>query len=637
MSRVATDAPASTGKPMLLRPLRPYFRRAAGLLAIGSMAGIVMNTAIVLPSVLLGHAVDTVAAYRNGHSDADSVTTACLLLVVGTLATELPRVGKRFWLGVARSRISADLRSDAFVGVLNWQGDLMPAATVGEVMARIIGDVEVVRLAVGEVIVETWDTLLFSASLTIAMFIYDPTLGLIALAPVPLALLLAKAAGAVVARRTIAARIANAALTTFVQQGLTGRQVLRVTGRAAGWTHRMDGLAAVQAEAELATARLQSLLAPVYTVITSAGVIFIFGLGGRQVANGQLSIGGLVAFLSLFARFTGRAFRIPQMANRIQAGAAALARLTPLLADPPPLACEPRHASWLSNRVSGLPSAAPEQGDPARPRPSHVVLDDVTFTYPGSHICALYGISLELYPGTIVGVTGPVGSGKSALARVVAGIYRTDSGRVSVDGADPHTLSPTGRSTLGYLPQGHPVFSGTLAENIRLADDPRAATPAEQEAEPRTAAALRIAGLEEDVAAMPDGLATQIGELGVRISGGQRQRVALARALAAPSQPPRLLVLDDPFSAVDVNTEAHIIGALRDAVGPVAPVDRQATVLLCSTRLAAFQYADRVVVLDRGRIAQQGTHAALTSAGGLYARIFRAQRRSHAGVSGTRP
>ncbi len=149
-------APARrTDRPKLLRPLRPYFRHVVGLLVIGSLAGILMNTAVVLPSVLLGHAVDTVAAFRSGQADATAVTTACLLLVAGTLATELPRVGKRYWLGVARSRITADLQSDALAGVLNWPGDRLHSASIGEVMARIIGDVQVVRTGVGEVIVET--------------------------------------------------------------------------------------------------------------------------------------------------------------------------------------------------------------------------------------------------------------------------------------------------------------------------------------------------------------------------------------------------------------------------------------------------------------------------------------------------
>jgi len=202
-----------------LRPMRPYFRQVAGLLVIGSLAGIVMNTAVVLPSVLLGHAIDTVLAYRRGQAPGSAVTMAALLLIGGSAATELPRVGKRWWLGVARTRIYASVRADALRGVLSWPADQLHSMSVGEVMARIIGDVEVLGIGAGEVITETWDTLLFSVSLAVAMFVYDPALGALALVPVPLALALAKLAGARVSRRTLRARQANAALTAFVQEG----------------------------------------------------------------------------------------------------------------------------------------------------------------------------------------------------------------------------------------------------------------------------------------------------------------------------------------------------------------------------------------------------------------------------------
>ncbi|MGK5170896.1 ABC transporter ATP-binding protein [Geodermatophilus sp. CPCC 205761] len=606
--------------------MRPYARQVAGLLTIGSLCGVLMNTAVVLPAILLGHAVDTVLEHDRGEVDGGAVTRAVLLLIAGTLATEVPRIGKRYWLGVCRNRIKANVRADAVGGVLSWPADRLHRTSVGEVMGRVVGDVEVLGRGVGEVIVETWDTLLFSLALAVAILIYDPTLGLLALAPVPVALALAKAVGTRVSRRTLRAREANAAVTSFAQEGLTGLRALRASGRGGAYAARLRALADEQAGAELAAGRLEAVLAPVYTLLVTSGVLAIIGLGGHRVVGGELSVGDLVALLGLFGRFTGRAFRIPQMVNRVQAADAAYSRLAPLLAAPPALAAEPRRSSWHSDRIAGLPDEDRVTTPPAVPSPrrgpAQVSLQQVAFTYPGAGTPALRGVTLDVAPGDLVAVTGAVGSGKSALARVVAGLYPPDSGQVRVDGADPHAWQPDDRTVLGYLPQGHPVFSGTVADNVLLPDPGR---PGDHS---RLEEALAVAALEEEVAAMPSGTGTGIGELGVQVSGGQRQRIALARSLAAPVVRPRLLVLDDPFSALDLRTEARIVGALRAAVGPDAPVERRATVLLFSTRLASFPRADLVVVLDGGQIAEQGGHEALIGAGGLYARIFRAQRQA---------
>src|SRR5205823_3470198 len=247
-----------------------------------------------------------------------------------------------------------------------------------------------------------------------------------------------------------------------------------------------------------------------------------------------------------------------------------------------------------------------------------VRLRAVTFRYPASEEPALRGLTLDLPAGSLVGVTGPVGSGKSALARALLGLLPVEGGIIELDGVPIPEAYATGlRGSVGLLPQEPILFSGTIRENVLLE------ARRDRDAERRAGAALQVVGMGPDLDGFADGPEAQIGELGIRLSGGQRQRVGLARAIAAVH--PRLLVLDDPFSAVDVDTEAKIVDSLLAAFGRVAPPEHRSTIVLCSHRLAAFPRADVVIVLDRGRVAEKGTHASLMQASGLYARIYRAQ------------
>jgi ATP-binding cassette subfamily B multidrug efflux pump len=613
--------------------LRPYYRQLGGLAVLGSVAGIVMNLAVVLPSVLLGRAVNVVLDAQRHRAAASQVGVAALIFVAGTAATELPRIAKRYFLGVARTRFAGSVRADALRGVLGWTHERLAEIPVGDVMARVIGDVDVLTQGVGEVMVETWDTLLFSASLIVTMCVYDAGLAALALAPVPVALWMAKRAGRMVAQRTTVARESEAALTDMLREQIGALRLLRLFGRTEAATERIRTLAGVQAQSELAAIRLEEALSAAYTALLSSGVVFIIWLGGGRVISGAMSVGALVAFLALFVRFVTRAPRIPLMANRVQAAGAAYRRLAPLLAEPLAAADEPRWSSFRAAHVPGLASATERSLERAR-GPVGLRIASATFAYPGSLAPAVREVELDVPAGALVAVTGPVGSGKSALARLAAGLSPPDRGTVEIGGRLASDIEAALRAaTVGYLGQEPQVFSGTVAENVML----WGALDTDDDLTPAAQRAVSLAALEDDLDGMPQGVATEIGELGIRVSGGQRQRIALARALAASGQVPGLLVLDDPFSAVDVHTEAAIIAGLRHAFGPQAPAEQRATILLFSHRLAAFPLADLVVVLDGGRVRERGSHAELMAAGGLYAQIARAQARVDALQDGARP
>jgi ABC-type multidrug transport system fused ATPase/permease subunit len=595
--------------------MRPYFRQVAGELVLGSLCGILMNTAVVLPALLLGRAVDEVLRLSRGQSTPSAVTLAAALVVAGTLATEVPRIGKRWWLITANARIRGSMRADAFRGVAAWPMARLHRTPIGDLMARTVGDVEVLGVGVREFTIEMWDTVLFSISLVVTMLVLDPGLTVVALLPVPLAMLLARASGRWIAERTTAARQVNAQLTAAIQEQLAGVRVLRLFGRRAAAVAQVGHLSQRQAEANLGLIRLRAGLSPVYSTLMTAGIVAVVWLGGERVLTGALSVGSFVAYLELFGRFVGRSYRIPQLVNSVQSGAAAYARLEPLLAPPLSVDGEPPCASFRPGRLPRL-DAEPELATPAHPGPVAVAIRGASFQYPGASQPAFKELCLDIPAGAFVAITGPVGSGKSALARCLAGLYPLADGAILLDGTAATEAIP---GVVGYAPQEGYLFSGPVWDNVALGGAYRS-----DELE----RVLRLAGMEAEIKALPQGIDTPIGERGVRISGGQRQRLGLARAagVAAPTTP-GLLVLDDPFSAVDIDTEARIVANLRCAFGPGAPPAQRSTVVLLSHRLGAFPHADLVVVLEGGRFVERGTHAALVQAGGLYARIYRAQQR----------
>ncbi len=602
--------------------MRPYFGQVAGQLVLGSISGIVMNTMVVLPAILLGRAIDAVLALERGEVGTSAVAWAALAYVGGTLLTEGPRIGKRWWLITANSRIRANVRADALRGVLAWPMARLHRTPTGDLMARIIGDVEVLSVGVREFTIETWDTVLFSISLIVAMLVYDSGLTALALLPVPVAMLLAKATGRWVSDLTTRSREASASLTTALQEYLSGIRVLRLFGRTSTAVELVSQLSRQYADANVVLVRLRSGLRPIYTTMMTAGVVLVVWQGSEKAISGAMTPGAFIAFLELYLRFVNRGFRVPQMINSIQTGGAAYARLRPLLATPPSLTNEPRHASFRHNHLTGLGAPIPPPLT-VLPGPVAVSLQGVNFRYPSSTVPTLTDVWLNVPAGALVGITGPVGSGKSALARVLLGLYPVESGRVLLDGGALEEIPADERSAhTGYLAQEPYLFSGTVRENILLGSP--VAYNGGNDAVLDTS--ISSAVLEEDLQGFPDSLETQIGELGIRVSGGQRQRIALARAIVTSShQMPGLLVLDDPFSAVDVDTEARIVASLQQFFGLQVAPEQRCTIVLFSHRLATFPQADLVVVLDEGRIVEQGSHAELVMANGLYARIYRAQ------------
>jgi ATP-binding cassette subfamily B protein len=359
-------------------------------------------------------------------------------------------------------------------------------------------------------------------------------------------------------------------------------------------------------------AKVRIQLGPSLNALAALGMAILILFGGRAVLHGDMSVGDLVAFSGLVARLVWPTLTLGFLLALIQRGRASWSRLVELQRTKPDIP----------------DGTAPPL--PATESPAHVEIKGLTVKVGDRAL--LDDIRFELAPGTVTAIVGRTGAGKSTLVDALCRLIDVPAGTIFIDGRDITTLPLASlRAQLGYAPQEAFLFSTTIADNIAMGYGGGTAIPAARakelesvvgmaaakdlRGEPKVTQAAEAAGLARDLAAMPEGLGTIVGERGITLSGGQRQRVALARALAAA---PRLLVLDDSLSSVDAETERTILKHLR-------AVMHGRTAVLISHRVAAIKDADQIIVLDQGKIVERGTHKELLARGGLYGELYRTQ------------
>jgi ABC-type multidrug transport system fused ATPase/permease subunit len=574
-----------------------YIRRHRGLFWIEAAGGIIYNTVIVAGPIVIGRAVDAAAAvYVDPAAAAVSrLAWLCAVLVMLTGFFQYARYIKRKYIRDMAFRIRADMRAGLLGRTLDRPLASLERESVGDLISRTIGDVEQVVSTVETTINEAWDTWLLMLSYLVVLLVYSPRITLICAVPIPFALWVAESARHPLYRYSVRTRQAASQVTAHLHSSLNNIVLLRLFGREAAEQERLAVHARDQMGWSIKTALLQTGMMPVYAALASVGVVGVIGLGGQAVANGGWSVGTFTAYLAMFLAMSRRTWVAARVFNRWHAARASWDRIREKLT-----------ADHVAS-VEAAPAPSEETVRPLAPTGSLQVAG-MSFSYPGGESPVLRHLDFEVPLGSVVGVTGPVASGKSALASVLTGLYPYD-GSITVGGLELRALEADDRRQLiAYAGQDAFLFSGSIADNITFGRP----GPVDQQALDR---ALNIAAVSDDLALFADGIATRIGERGVRVSGGQRQRIALARALYA-ARP--ILILDDPFSAVDIGTERRIVERMRDQV-------TGSTVFVFSHRLNTFTLADRILVLDRGRLAESGTHRELMLHGGIYQRIFEAQ------------
>jgi ATP-binding cassette subfamily B protein len=545
----------------------------------------------------------------------DEVPGAVILLIGFALATALTRILSRVWIFNAARAAEYDLRSELFGHLMTLSPGYYRDHSTGDVMSRLTNDVQTVRAMWGAGAVHLANSVTSFAAVLTMMLYLDPSVALLSILPYPLIFFIGQALSKRIYRTTREVQAELGTLSARIQENLGAIQVIKTYGledvRRRGFLEGSRRL--LDKNMDAAKVRIQ--LGPMLNTLAPLGVAILILGGGRAVIHGDIGIGDYTAFATLLARLVWPTLTLGFMLALVQRGRASWSRLVQL----------------QETRTDVVDSAEPPLARSSLP--AHVEVKDLSIRIGAHEI--LDRVSFELAPGTVTAIVGRTGAGKSTLVEALCRLIEVPPGTIFVDGRDITAIPLASlRAQLGYAPQEAFLFSTTIADNIAMGYGGGTAIPAARareleragaiaaavdlSGEPRVHAAAVSAGLIRDLAVMPDGLSTIVGERGITLSGGQRQRVALARALAAM---PRLLVLDDSLSSVDAETEQLILGHLR-------AVMHGRTAVLISHRVAAIENADQILVLDQGRIVERGTHAELLAAGGLYGELYRTQLQS---------
>jgi ATP-binding cassette subfamily B protein len=593
-------APAGpTSWTYLLRYRRPIGWGVVMLLATNAaFVGIPVTTGAVI------------RAFKTGHPG--DVPMLVLWMAGFALITAVTRIGSRLYIFNAARAAEYELRSDLFGHLLTLSPSYYRNHPTGDVMSRLTNDVQTVRAMWGAGVLNLVNGLFAFATVVFMMIRVDPMLTLWAVLPFPTIYVVGQVMGKRIYRTSMGVQAELGALSSKLQEDLGGIQVIKSYGLE---DLRRDAFVASSQrllDRNMALTRVRGQLVPMLSALSVVGTLIVLWVGGHAVIDRDIDLGQLTEFMSYGTRLVWPTLALGWMLSLIKRGEASWNRLATLLATQPDIA-------------DGTGEALPASTAPARLEVKHltIAIDDRKL---------LDDVSLTLEPGTVTAVVGRTGGGKSTLVDALCRLADIPVGTIFLDGRDLTTLPLASlRQTIGYAPQEAFLFSTTIADNIAMGYGGGTAVPkaraeelervlgaaaaADLRDEPRVVEAARAAGLTRDLTAMPDGLATIVGERGITLSGGQRQRVALARALASA---PRLLLLDDSLSSVDAETEQAILRNLRAVMSG-------RTAVLISHRVAAVKDADQLLVLDGGKIVERGTHAVLLAAGGVYAELYKTQ------------
>ncbi|KAA2285519.1 ABC transporter transmembrane domain-containing protein [Arenimonas fontis] len=572
-----------------LRGLLPFLRPHRGLVALWLGALALSSTATLLLPVAVRHMID------QGFSSEGSVDRWFALLFAVAVLLALATAARFYFVTLLGERMVADLRRTLYQHLLSLDMSFFERNRSSELLSRLSADTELLRSVVGSSMSVALRSLVTVLGSAVMLAVTSPRLALLALLGIPLVVAPLVLSGRRVRAVAKAAQDRVAEANARAGETLGAMHTVQSYAREAYEAGRFGEAVAVALRAARRRIRLQAALTAVVIVLVFGSITAVLWIGAQDVVAGRMSPGTLGQFVLYALIGAGSVGALAEVWAEVQRAAGGMARIEELLNERPGLP---------------VPAQATALPDPVR---GHLVFEHVRFHYPSRPDApALEDFSLDVRPGETVALVGPSGAGKSTVFQLLLRFHDPETGTITVDGVDLRALDPVQwRRHIALVPQAPVIFAASARDNIAYGRlDARQAD---------IEAAARAAEAHEFLSALPEGYDSQLGERGARLSGGQQQRLAIARALLKDAP---ILLLDEATSALDAQSERAVQQALERLM-------RGRTTLVIAHRLATVLKADRIVVMDRGRVVDQGRHAELIAKGGLYAELARLQFGQH--------